>query len=85
MNFIDRACFDGMYFHGTLEAGNRGVRALALLWNFWPSSPATVKKHKGKICPAERLNGKRYDDMWLNNLLISASMNGKSEYQQNPL
>jgi len=85
MKFIDRACFDGMYFHGTLEAGNRRVRALALLWNFCPSSPATIKKHNGQICPAERLNGKRYDDMWLNNLLVSASMNGKSEYQQNPL
>jgi hypothetical protein len=85
MKFIDRACFDGMYFHGTLESGNRRVRALALLWNFCPSSPATVKKHNGKICPAERLNGKRYDDIWLNNLLVSASMNGNFGYQQNPL
>lgn len=85
MKFIDRACFDSMYFHGTLESGNRRVRALALLWNFCPSSPATVKKHNGKICPAERLNGKLYDDVWLNNLLVSASMNGNSGYQQNPL
>lgn len=85
MKFIDRACFDGMYFHGTLESGNRRVRALALLWNFCPSSPSTIKKHKGKACPAERLNEKRYDDMWLNNLLVSASMNGNSVYQQNPL
>ena len=85
MKFTDRACFDSMYFHGTLEAGNRRVGALALLWNFCPSSPATVKKHNGKICPAERLNGKRYDDMRLNNLLVSASMNGTSGYQQNPL
>ena len=50
-----------------------------------PSSPATVRKHNGKICPAERLNGKRYDDMRLNNLLVSASMNGTSGYQQNSL
>jgi hypothetical protein len=85
MKFIDRACFDSMYFHGTLESGNRRVRALALLWNFCPSSPATVKKHGGQICPAERLNGKRYDDVWLVNLLVSASMNGNSGYQQNPL
>ena len=85
MKFIDRACFDSMYFHGTLEAGNRRVRALALLWNFCPSSPATIKKHNGKSCPSERLNGKRYDDIWLNNLLVSASMNGNSGYQLNPL
>ncbi|MCI5224180.1 MAG: hypothetical protein D3924_16295 [Candidatus Electrothrix sp. AR4] len=57
IKFIDRASFNGMSFHGTLESGNRRVRALALLWNFSPSSPATVKKHNGKICPAERLNG----------------------------
>ncbi|WP_339138273.1 MAG: hypothetical protein WGN25_08490 [Candidatus Electrothrix sp. GW3-4] len=31
MKSIDRACFDSMYFYGTLEAGNRRVRALALL------------------------------------------------------
>ena len=85
MKFIDRACFDSMYFHGSLEAGNRRVRALALLWNFCPSSPTTVRKHNGKICPAERLNGKRYDDIWLNNLIASASLNGNSGYQQNPL
>ncbi len=85
MKFIDRACFDGMYFHGTRESGNQRVRALALLWNFCPSSPATVKKHGGQMCPAERLNGKRYHDVWLANLLVSASMNGNYAYQQNPL
>jgi len=49
--------------------------------NFAPSSPATVKKHDGKLSPAERLNGKRYADSWLKNLLLSASMNGTSGYQ----
>ena len=76
MIFIDRACFDSMYFHGTLESGNQRVRALAILWNCCPASPATVKKYRGQICPAERLNGKCYDDSWLVNLLVSASMNG---------
>lgn len=85
MKFFDRACFDGMYFHGNLPSGQQRVRAWAILWNFCPSCPTTVKKHGGHMSPAERLNSKRYDDIWLVNLLISASMNGTSGYQQNPL
>lgn len=85
MKFFDRACFDGMYFHGNLLSGQQRVRAWAILWNFCPSCPATVKKHAGQISPAERLNNRRYDDVWLVNLLISASMNGTSGYQQKAL
>lgn len=85
MRFVDRACFDSMYFHGTLASGKQRTRSWAILWNFCPSSPATIKKYDGKICPAERLNKKRYADNWLENLLASASMNGCSGYQQNPL
>lgn len=85
MKFFDRACFNAMYFHGTLDSGKQRVRAWAILWNFCPSSPITVKKHGGQLSPAERLNGMRYADNWLENLLISASMNGTSGYQQNPL
>lgn len=85
MRFLDRACFNAQYFHGTLAAAEQRVRALALLWNFCPSSPNTVKKHQGQRCPAERLNGKRYADNWLENLLVSGSMNGLRYHQQNPL
>jgi hypothetical protein len=85
MKFIDRACFNGQYFHGNLAAVERRVRAWALLWNFCPSSPQTVKKYHGQRCPAERLNGKRYAQNWLENLLVSGSMNGYQRYQQNPL
>jgi hypothetical protein len=85
MKFLDRACFNGQYFHGTLMSAELRVRALALLWNFCPSSPDTVRKHRGQRCPAERLNGKRYAENWLENLLVSASMNGLRLYQQNPL
>jgi hypothetical protein len=85
MKFLDRACFNAQYFHGTLASAELRVRALALLWNFCPSSPCTVKKHHGQRCPAERLNGKRYANNWLENLLVSGSMNGLRHYQQNPL
>jgi len=85
MKFFDRACFDAQYFHGTLASGQQRVRAWAVLWNFYPSSPETVKKYGGQLSPAERFNNKRYADNWLENLLISASLNGTSGYQQNPL
>jgi hypothetical protein len=45
----------------------------------------TVRKQHGQACPAERLNGKRYADNWLENLLASGSMNGLRGHQQNPL
>lgn len=85
MKFLDRACFNAQYFHGTLTSAELRVRALALLWNFCPSSPGTVKKHHRRQCPAERLNGKRYADNWLENLLVSGSMNGLRHHQQNTL
>ena len=94
MKFIDRACFDAQYsctelsrsVHGTDDSAEQHVRAIALLWNFCPSSPETIKKHHGQACPAERLNGKRYADNWLENLLVSVSMNGGVRgYQQKAL
>jgi hypothetical protein len=85
MTFLDRACFHGQYFHGTFESAESRVRALGLLGNFCPSSPETVKKYAGQACPAERLNGKRYADNWLENLLVSGSMNGVEQDPQNPL
>lgn len=85
MRFLDRAFFNAQYFHGLPESAENRVRALALLWNFCPSSPQTVKKHHGQVCPAERLNGKWYADKWLENLLVSGSMNGVEQDPQNPL
>lgn len=83
MRVLDRAFFVGQYFHGQADSAERRVRSLALLWNFCPSSPATVRKHEGQLCPAERLNGYRYHDNWLENLLVSASMNGYRDRQLN--
>jgi hypothetical protein len=85
MRFLDRAFFNAQYFHGLPQSAENRARALALLWNFCPSSPATVKKHGGQSSPAERLNGKCYADNWLENLLVSGSMNGVEQDPQNPL
>jgi hypothetical protein len=85
MKFLDRAFFPAQYFHGMSDAAESRVRALALLGNFCPSSPQTVRKHAGQACPAERLSGKRYADNWLENLLVCGSMNGVEQDPQNPL
>ena len=85
MPFLDRAFFNAQYLHGLPQSAAHRVRALALLWNFCPSSPETVKKHGGQSCPAARLNGTSSADNCLENLLVSGSMNGVEQVPQNPL
>jgi len=85
MKFLDRAFFKAQDFHGRPDAAESRVRALALLWHFCPSSPQTGRKDAGQACPAERLNGKRYADNGLENLLVCGSMNGVEQDPQNPL
>jgi len=85
MKFMDRWLFASQYFHGTTNAARLQTRGWALLQNFCPSTPLTIKKHHGKISPAERLNGFRYHDNWLQNLLISAYMGGTQHAPQKTL
>ena len=78
-----RYYFDGQHLHGHRMTG-RHARAWALLWNFAPWAPATVRSNDGWRSPAERLNRHRYHDNWLQNLLISASLGGYRRAPQNP-
>ena len=82
-NMLDRVMkpmnqyFDGcQHMHGSQEAAEKHSRAWALLYNFAPWSPATVKANDGWRSPAERLNEHRYHEDWLHNLLVSASLAG---------
>ncbi|MBF0226715.1 MAG: hypothetical protein HQK76_14780 [Desulfobacterales bacterium] len=59
-----------------LDGAEMGIRGWALILNFVPSNPETIKKYGGLQSPAERLNQFRYHDNWLHNLLISASSGG---------
>lgn len=79
-NMLDRVMrsmncyFDrGQQFHGTQESANRRSRAWAILYNYFPWCRKTIKDNGGCRCPAERLNGKRYAENWLENLLIATS------------
>jgi hypothetical protein len=82
-NMLDRVMrsmsryFDaGQHLHGSPGACGRHVRAWALLQNFRPWGLEAVKDNGGWRSPAERLNGHRYHDDWLQNLLVSASLGG---------
>src|SRR5262249_2921779 len=66
----------GQHLHGKLAASRRHCRAWGLLWNFARWHPRVARQQKGWRSPAERLNQHRYDECWLQNLLVSASLNG---------
>jgi hypothetical protein len=85
MQRMDRRLFAMQYFHGTRESAEQHMRAWALLLNFAPSNPMTVKAHQGWQSPAERINQSRYHDNWLHNLFISASLGGYRKAPLNPL
>ena len=73
------------YFHGSFQAAELSIRGWALIQNFAPWNPRTVKIHDGFQSPAECFNKFRYHNNWLQNLLISASLGGARSPPQNPL
>ena len=85
MQRMDRHLFSAQYYHGTLISANLSIRAWALIHNFAPFNPRTIKLKNGLESPAETLNGFRYHSSWLQNLLISASLGGYRQGPPNPL
>lgn len=79
MKYQDRRLYSTQHFHGELPSAIACVRAHALLVNFCPYSPQTIAK-KGNIhSPFEQLNGFRYRENWLENLLVAASLAGQRQ------
>ncbi len=76
MNYQDRLLYSMQYFHGSLDSTRLHLRAMALIWNFHPYGSRTKFHDPNRSSPFEDLNGFRYHDNWLRNLLISGSMNG---------
>lgn len=79
-NMLDRLMrsqnkyFDrGQHFHGDIASANLRSRSWAVLHNYWDWGKRTAQANGGARCPAERLNGKRYADCWLENLLVATS------------
>lgn len=85
MQRMDRHLFSTFYFHGSLDAAELSIRGWALIQNFAPCNPTTVKRHNGWRCPAEWLNKSRYHENWLQNLLVSSSLGGFKHPPPNPL
>jgi transposase-like protein len=77
MNYQDRILYAMQYFHGTKESMRLGLRAMAMLWNFHPYGQKTLWRSADSLSPFEDLNGFRYHDNWLRNLLIASSLNGR--------
>jgi hypothetical protein len=76
MRFLDRMIFTRQNFHGSMESTNDLVRSWAILRNYYPYC---LRKTKDKIslsCPASELNGFKYSNNWLENLITASSMNG---------
>ncbi len=75
MNRLCRLMYAGRGLHGHQGSSELRLRGWALLRNFRPYAP------RGK-CPrafesaAHRLNGKRYHEHWLHNLMASTSLMG---------
>lgn len=77
MNYLDRTLYAMQDFHGLWDSAEQSSRAMALLWNFHPFCRKTQKAMGGGLCPFEQLNGFRYHDNWIRNLLIASSLNGR--------
>ncbi len=83
MNHQDRLLYTMQYFHGDKKSARLYLRSMALLWNFHTLGARTRSECSARISPFTDLNGFRYHDNWLHNLLIASSMNGRRPLQNN--
>lgn len=84
MEPLARCLFSARFFHGHLQSAEWQVRAWALFHNFQPYCPrANIRQHY--LAPVHKLNGSVYHENWLQNLLISTSMQPVLYVPQNPL
>ena len=75
MEPMSRWLYGARYFHGHLLSAELQTRSWALLHNFWPYCPR-AKVSENYQSPAHKLNGFTYRDNWLENLLVSTSIQG---------
>jgi hypothetical protein len=75
MNRLCRLMYASRGLHGHQGSSELRLRGWALLLNFRPYAPRG-KSPRVFDSPAHRLNGKRYHEHWLHNLMVSTSMMG---------
>lgn len=72
MEPMDRMLSQRRYFHGHLSTADLAIRAWSLAHNFLPYCKR-AKISNEWYSPVEKLNGKKYHENWLHNLLVSTS------------
>ena len=75
MNRLCRLMYAGRGLHGHQGSSELRLRGWALLMNFRPYAPRG-KTRRAFDSPAHRLNGRRYHEHWLHNLMASTSLMG---------
>ena len=80
MKQMSRFIFNNQYFHASNKSATKLMRSFALVHNFSPWSPWTVKLNEGWKSPFERLNKFRYVDDWFENFMMATSLNGYKNY-----
>lgn len=78
MNRVRRKMYSQRGLHGHYQASVRRLRGLVLLHNFCPFAPRAGKPREFSS-PAHQLNQKCYSQNWLENLMISASLQGRKQ------
>ena len=85
MKLMKRCIKNAQYFHSSVEQATLYMRGFALVYNFTPSNPWTVKKNNGLASPADRINKFTYSDDWSINLMVATSLRGYRRKVRNPL
>jgi hypothetical protein len=75
MNRLRRLMYANRGLHGHQSSSELRLRGWALLLNFRPYAPRS-NHPRAYASPAHRLNGKRYHEHWLHNLMASSSLMG---------
>ena len=78
MNYQERILYQMQYFHGSMDSARLFLRAIALIGNFHPLCGRISRQSTSEQgnYPVEKFNHCCYSHNWLENLLISGSMNG---------
>ena len=75
MNRLGRLLYAGRGLHGHQRSSELRLRGWALLFNFRPFARRS-NQPRAHDSPAHRINGKRYHEHWLHNLMTSTSLMG---------
>jgi hypothetical protein len=77
LTYQERILYQMQYFYGSDGSTWMALRAIALLWNFYPYCQKIQGDCAFTCSPFRDLNDFAYDNHWLKNLLIASSLNDR--------